>query len=86
MREFVDTILGTIGAESLTDLEFESMDIAPPPRWDVGVYQKIKAVLDGRSTVSKFQKRLEGLFIAKGVPVSGTAHTPATNILIGRPL
>lgn len=82
-RGFYDSILGFIGAESLTDEEFESIEVETPD-YNQETYLALRAILEGRENVSDQVKRLESFFIAKGVSVSSsTIPAPASNIFLG---
>lgn len=80
MRDFLNGILTFIGAESLTDLEFNSLSIEDQV-YDEATYVALSGVLTSRESVSVLQNRLNGFFIAKGVSVSPAVRT--SNIYIG---
>lgn len=84
MRSFLDAILAFINAESLTDEEFEGIDL-DEQAYNKETYLALRAVLEGRELVSDQVKRLKLYFIAKGVDVSSTPTipTPKSNIFIG---
>lgn len=83
LREFLNAILITIGAESLTDDEFETVDDSLLPNvWDQDHYDALAAVLDTRDGVSTSQERLVFQFKAKGVDVDAL-ETGKSNIFIG---
>lgn len=86
-RAFLDSILGFIGSESLTDVEFDSLPEGLEIGYTQPVYLALKGVLEGRENVSGQGRKLKSYFVAKGVDLSGqNVHTPASNILIGKPL
>lgn len=86
MRDFLDEILAFIGSESLTDIEFESIDPMPPHAYVLETYQALKTVLETREGVSGQLKRLKAYFIGKGVDVDERARTPSSQIFVGSPL
>jgi len=85
MRDFLDAILAFINAESLTDEEFEGIDLEGSPAYTKETYTALRTVLEARETVSDQVKRLKLYFIAKGVDVSTTPTIPTakSNIYIG---
>jgi len=84
MREFLDAILDFINAESLTDEEFETIELVTP-EYTKEVYLALRGVLESRESISDQVKRLKLYFIAKGVDVSSTPTVPTarSNIFIG---
>lgn len=88
MRDFLDAILEFINAESLTDEEFEGIELTGDPEYTKETYLALRAVLEGREQVSNEVKKLKLYFIAKGIDLSGspTIPTPNSNIFIGSPL
>lgn len=84
MREFLDAILAHIDSESLTDEEFDSLEITVP-NYSTVTYLALKSVLDARESISNQSKRLKLYFISRGVSVSELpkAYNPKSNILIG---
>lgn len=85
MRDFLDAILAFINAESLTDEEFEGVELEGTPSYTKETYLALRTVLEARESVSDAVKRLKLYFIAKGVDVSSTPSipTPRSNIFIG---
>ena len=85
MRAFLDSILDFINSESLTDLEFEGMELPESPGYTQEIYTALKLVLEGRESVSGATKRLKLFFIAKGVDLTspGSTPTPKSQIYIG---
>lgn len=83
-RGFLDSILAFIDCESLTDEEFESIEVEEPA-YDRETYLALRAVLEGRNNVDNSVQRLQQFFLAKGVDVSATPGipTPTSNIFIG---
>lgn len=86
LRDFLDEILSFIESESLTDEEFESLEITAE-EYTKETYLALKTVLENREGVSGQAKRLKLYFIAKGVDLSDSpAKTPKSNIFIGSKL
>lgn len=88
VRNFIDSVLQFIDAETLTDDEFESLEITTAG-WDKETYVAIRTVLHNRESVSGKTKQLRLYFIAKGVDLRDApkaAPAPNSNIFIGAPL
>jgi hypothetical protein len=87
LRDFLDAILAFIGSESLSDEEFEGIDLPSPPAYTTATYLALKDVINNREGVSGQAKRLKLYFIAKGVDLEAAAGTPSippkSNILVG---
>lgn len=85
MRDFLDDILAFINAESLTDLEFDDIELELPPAYSKETYLALRALLEARENVSDQVKRLKLYFIAKGVDISSSPTVPTanSNIFIG---
>lgn len=85
MRDFLDAILDFIGSESLTDEEFESIELEGAPAYTKETYLALRTVLESRENITGQTKRLKLYFIAKGVDISDTptVPTPNSNIFIG---
>jgi hypothetical protein len=88
LREFLDSILAFIDAEALTDEEYASTQPmeTEPGEYTVESYEKLKAVLTARESLSTTLTRLEQYYLAKGVEVTTPAKTPSTQIFIGSAL
>jgi hypothetical protein len=84
MRDFLDAILSFIGASSLTDDEFESIELENTND-QVANYNALHTILEDREAVSATLSRLEYYFSAKGVSVS-EADSASSNIFVGAPL
>lgn len=82
MRDSIDAVLEHIGAESLTDDEFDSLEIEAFAL-DFDTYQAIREVLEARENVSDSVNRLGLYFQSAGVELSGEDPTASSNILIG---
>lgn len=78
MRDFLDAILSFIGAASLTNDEFNSLDLSVQ-EYSVEVYEALHAILTAREQVSNLRDKLKYYFLAKGVNV--TDATAATSKL-----
>ena len=86
MREFLDAILTVIDSESLTDDEFESMELPEAQTYSPEIYQALKLVLESREGVSGQVKRLKLYFVARGTDFSSLSsgtNTPNSKIYIG---
>jgi len=87
MRNFLDSILSEIDSESLTDNEFDSMDPVPTVQaYNTEIYNVLKAILQSREGVSGQLKRLQSLFIAKGVDLTAPARDASSQIFFGSPI
>jgi hypothetical protein len=86
MREFLDGILIFIGSESLTDTEFNSIELTAAD-YNKETYEALKAVLENREDVSSQSKKLKMFFLSKGIDLYASLKpTPNSNIFIGTPL
>lgn len=84
MRDTLDGILEAIGAESLTDEEFYSVeidDINDPSE----VYAALLLVLDSRGLVGNMPDRLRYYYLSKGI-VFGEEERSKSNIFVGAPI
>lgn len=81
MRDFLDAILTFIGAESLTDEEFATVE-AEIPIYDQDTYDALADILEAREAVSSTQDMLVAYYTARGVEVTPNS-TAKSNILIG---
>jgi lipocalin len=90
MRDFLNSILDFIGSESLTDEEFDAIEVQGTfVLYSKATYDVLKATIEAREAVTGQSKKLKLYFIARGVDVSDgstTVHKPKSNILIGMPL
>lgn len=84
MREALNAILTFIGTESLTDEEFDSIDLDSMDD-SVAVYQSLGVVLEDRELGSAMTTRLQNYFLAKGTNVV-TPRQPGSNIWVGSSL
>lgn len=84
MRTFLNNILAWIGTTSLTDEEFDSIDLEAAA-WDQATYDVLSAVLVAREAVSSMQDRLKMTFQSRGIEIDGDAArvNAKSNILIG---
>lgn len=84
MRDFLNAILTFIGAASLSDAEYNSLNFL---NLDAGVYNlaaytELAGVLVAREAVSTITDRLRFFFLSKGVDCPVTSKA-ASNIFIG---
>lgn len=84
MRAILDAILLFIGAESLTDLEYSSIEL-DSAGYNEETYAALLGVLDSRESVSSMKERLKYTFLAKGVAVEDP-DSAKSNIFIGAEL
>lgn len=84
MRDFLDAILAFIGAASLSDDEFASIDTEgfSVGVYTIDVYNAILSIVDDRELVSTTRDRLRYLFLAKGVEVEESSRAKS-NIFLG---
>lgn len=86
MRVFLNNILSFIGSESLTDVEFSTIE-STAEEYSKQVYEELKAILQARESVSGQLKKLKAYFMAKDVDLTTTpARDQKSQILIGGPL
>jgi hypothetical protein len=88
MRDFLDSILLFIGSASLSDNEFESIELEEPVTYTKETYEALKVILENREGVSGQQEKLRLFFLSKGIDLSESpkAYIPNSNIFIGVPL
>jgi hypothetical protein len=84
LRAFIDAILDFIGAASLSDEEFDSLEIESAAL-DTDTYNAIYAILQARELVSNTVDRLRYYFQAANVYIP-TASQAKSNIVVGRAL
>ncbi len=72
MREFLDDILDFIGSESLTDDEFDALEI-DAQEYSKATYDALLAILQARENVSEQTQKLELYFTARGVDHSAAS-------------
>ncbi len=86
MRDYLDAILDFIGTESLTDEEFDSIDLESTED-QIAVYNTLVGVLQSRELESTdLTLRLQNYFLAKGVQVVPVTQMPVSNIFVGASL
>lgn len=83
MRDDLNAILTFIGSASLTDEEFESIELESLDD-QVAVYQSLLGILGSRESNSVTTARLRSYFLAKGVNVSPARS--GSNIFVGSSL
>jgi hypothetical protein len=81
VRDFINAILTFINASTLTDEEYDAIDVESFG-YDSDTYTLILGILDAREVVSSTRDRLTYYFQAKGVEVSAPS-SGRSNILIG---
>jgi hypothetical protein len=81
MRDFLNGILAFIGAASLTDEEWEGIDLTIQAL-NVETFEVLLSVLDARESISSTRERLKKYFEAAGVEVILTT-TAKSNIYMG---
>lgn len=84
MRDFLNSILAFIGLESLTDDEFETLEIESYG-YDNDTYLALSDILKSRESVSTAQDALRHYFLAKGAELE-TVSVGRSNIFIGAAL
>lgn len=84
MRTWLNSILQLIGAESLTDVEYDSINFLnlTVNVYNQALYDELSKVLVTRGTVSTTQEKLIAFFKLKDVNVV-PAQTGKTDIWIG---
>jgi len=84
MRDFLDAILAFINSESLTEEEFDSLDITEQT-YTLDTYTALRTIIEARDNVSGQVDRLGSYFTARGVDISSAdaVPTPHSNIFIG---
>lgn len=88
MRDWLNAILIFIGAPSLTDDEYNSINFLhlETSVYNQAAYDELSKVLAEREDVSTMQSRLSGFFRAKGLDTLSPADTGKSQILVGCPL
>ena len=81
MRDFLDAILAFIGTTSLTDDEFDAIQVDEQVL-SFDLYNELGSVLNARESVSNTLTRLTHYFLAAGVEVSEPSAAKS-NIFIG---
>ncbi len=81
MRDFLNGILQFIGSESLTDEEFESIELEDE-EYTIEAYKALDAILFDRESISTIRERLKFYFNIKGVSVE-IKPVGKSNILVG---
>ncbi len=89
MRDFLNSILETIGAEPLTDDELLGMNpfVSDEGEMSREIYDKLKTVLTARESISNTLDKLKALFFANGLDIANVpAKQPASQIFVGAAL
>jgi hypothetical protein len=81
LRSALNAILAFIGATSLIDEEFDSIEL-DDLNDDVATYNALKSVLDSRQSLSTELDRLGFYFKAKGAEIDTTVSSKS-NIFVG---
>lgn len=81
MRTFLNGILSFIGAESLTDLEFDTVE-STDQLYNQASYDDLARILDERESISTLQDRLKAYYEAKGADIT-QIDTATSEIYIG---
>jgi hypothetical protein len=81
MRDYLNAILEFIGTESLTDEEFDAIDLESTED-QVAVYDALAGVLESRELVSSMLLRLQNYFLAQGTEVVPVT-VAVSNIFVG---
>lgn len=72
IRDFLDAILAFIGASSLTDDEYITIELEDQV-YTSETYAALLTIIDARELVSNTRERLTAYFTARGVSVSQTS-------------
>lgn len=85
LRDDLDEILSFIGADTLTDDEFDNAEgMIDDPENDSEVYEALLSVLDSRELVSDYSDKLRSYYAAQGVKFGAAATEHAkSNVFIG---
>lgn len=81
MRAFFNGILAILLTTSLTDDEFDTVEVETPA-YNQENYDALSAILAARESVSDIQTRLYYYFKARGADIT-EATTGKSNILVG---
>lgn len=81
MRAFLDAILAIIGASSMTDSEYLTVE-STVADYTQSTYDDLARILENREAVSVTQARLSAYYTARGVLIESW-DTGKTNIFIG---
>lgn len=84
MRSFLNSILAFIGRESLTDAEYSGLPSGLTQAYTIENFNALKTILIDRGNFQSSVLRLEGVFQAKGIVISGKVAT--SNIFVGSAL
>lgn len=84
-KPFYNQILATIGAESVTDDEWATVE-ATADLYDQQTYDDLFRILSVRGAFSTTLDRLNAYYVLQGASFSATGKIAQSNILIGIPL
>lgn len=83
MRELLNGVFTFIGAESLTDEEWDILDALDlSSAYDNAAYKALDQTLKDREAVSTMRDKLKAYYTAKGVAVTAD-ETKLSNIFVG---
>lgn len=82
MRDFLDAIFQFIGSESLTDLEFDDIELVTE-EYSQAVFDVLRDILEARDAVSSQIEKLAAYFLIKGTTVQNATKTPVSDVFIG---
>lgn len=84
MRDWLNAILQYIGTTSMTDVEYAAVNVIGMETlvYNQAAYDQLSALLLSREAVSDMQRRLYGVFLAKGGDIK-EAVIAKTNIFLG---
>lgn len=82
MRAFLNAILAFIGSASLSDEEWDGVEVEEQ-EYSQEVYDELKAILEARENVSTQLQKLVYYFKAKGVDVENQDRTAQSQIFVG---
>jgi hypothetical protein len=83
LRNFLNAILAFIGAESLTDLEFNSLSSELVEGYSLETFEALKAIIEVREGVTDEVERLTYFYMLKGIDVAGIGQRALSEIFIG---
>lgn len=82
MRDYLNAILAFIGVESLTDEEFDAIELEDTDNL-VDNYNALLGLLESREAISESRTRLQYYFLAKGADVGSDSPSGSSNIFVG---
>lgn len=82
MRDYLDSILASINSESLTDSEFEGIDLEVE-ELNQDTFDSLKVILEVRGSIDSQLEKLAEHFIENDVELSNASDTPTSEIFFG---